>query len=193
LLRRLGSACFVMRRLYYILNTDSLKLVYCAHFHTVIKYGKIFWGYQHNVNKMFILPKRILTIMRGWGYRSSSRAWFKQLEIWTVPYLYIYSLVMYVICNSCYLKQIFVYIQYTLGRKIMYINHWLNLHRYKVELLILPLRYLINCHQTLLNFSMTKCSSRTEKVFTLLFFILLMNFYNFTNVSLFVFLLNNCA
>jgi len=146
LLRKLGSACFVMRRLYYILNTDSLKLVYFAHFHTVIKHGKIFWGYQHNVNKVFILPKRILTIMRGWGYRSSSRVWFKQLEIWTVPCLYIYSLAVYVICSSCYLKLIFLYIQYTQGRKIIFINHWLNLHRYKVELLILLLRYLINCH-----------------------------------------------
>jgi len=45
-----------------MLNIDSLKLVYFAHFHTVVKYGKIFWGYQHNVNKVFILPKKILRI-----------------------------------------------------------------------------------------------------------------------------------
>jgi hypothetical protein len=62
-------------------NIDSLKLVYFARFHTVVKYAKIFWCNQHNVNKVFILPKRILRIKLGWGYRSSSRAWFKQLEI----------------------------------------------------------------------------------------------------------------
>ena len=176
MLRKLGSACFVMRRLYYILNTDSLKLVYFAHFHTVIKHGKIFWGYQHNVNKVFILPKRILTIMRGWGYRSSSRVWFKQLEILTVPCLYIYSLAVYVICSSCYLKLIFLYIQYTQGRKIIFINHWLNLHWYKGELLILSLGFSINCHWTLLNFNMTKYKTAFKK-YLLLLFILLMNLW----------------
>jgi hypothetical protein len=56
-----------MKRLYYILNTDPLKLVYFAHFHTVVIYGKIFWGNQHTVNKVFIFPKIILQIMLGLG------------------------------------------------------------------------------------------------------------------------------
>ena len=145
-LRKLVSACFVMGWLYYMLNIDSLKLVYFPYFHTVVKYGKIFWGNQHNLNKVFISPKRILRIMLGWGYRNWSGAWFKQLEIWTVPCLYIYSLAMFWSVTAVTLKLIFLYIQYTQGRKIIFINHWLNLHWYKVELLILPLRYLINCH-----------------------------------------------
>jgi len=44
-------------------------------------------GNQHDVNNMFILQKRILRIMLGLGYRSSCRAWFKQLAILTVPCL----------------------------------------------------------------------------------------------------------
>jgi len=48
-------------------NIDSLKLVYFACFHTVVKYGKIFWGNEHHVNKVFISPKRILRIMLGWA------------------------------------------------------------------------------------------------------------------------------
>jgi hypothetical protein len=35
LLRKLSSACFLMGRMYYILNIDSLKLVYFAHFQAV--------------------------------------------------------------------------------------------------------------------------------------------------------------
>jgi len=42
--------------------------------------------------------------MLGLGYRSSCRAWFKQLDILTAPRLYIYSVVLFVICNSSYFK-----------------------------------------------------------------------------------------
>jgi hypothetical protein len=42
--------------------------------------------------------------MLGLGYSSSYRAWFKQLEILTFPRLYTYSLAMFMICNSSYLK-----------------------------------------------------------------------------------------
>ena len=76
LLRKLSSACFLMRRLYYTLNTDSLKIVYFAQFHWIVKYG-IFWGNQHNVNKVFIFQKRILRKMLGLCYGSSCGAWFK--------------------------------------------------------------------------------------------------------------------
>ena len=129
LLMKLSSACFLIRRLYYILNNDSLKLVYFARFYSIVKYGLIFWGKQRDVNKLFILQKRVLRIMIGLGYRSSCRAWFKQLEILTVPCLYILSLAMFVICKSSYFKTNFLYILILQGRKIIFINHWLNLHR----------------------------------------------------------------
>jgi hypothetical protein len=57
------------------------------------------------------------------------------------------------------LKLIFLHILYIQSRKIIFINHWLNLH-HNEEALLLPLRFLISCHRTLLNFNMTKYSSR---------------------------------
>jgi len=104
LLTKLRSACFLMRRLYYILYTDSLKIVYFTHFLSIVKYGIIFWGNQRDVNKLFILQKRVLRIMIGLDYRSLCMAWFKQLEILTVPCLYILSMAMFVICNSSHFK-----------------------------------------------------------------------------------------
>ena len=127
LLRKLNSVCFLVIRLYSVLNIDSLELVNFADFHLIVKYGIIFWSNQHNVNTMFIFQKRILRIMLGLGYRSSCRSWFKQLDIITVPCLYIYSLVTFVI--PLILKLIFLYILSIQGRKIIFINHWLNLHR----------------------------------------------------------------
>ena len=45
---------------YYILNTDSLQIVYFAHFHSIVKDGKIFWGNQYDVNKMFVFKRGFL-------------------------------------------------------------------------------------------------------------------------------------
>jgi hypothetical protein len=177
LLRKLGSTCFVMRRLYYILNIDSLKHVCFAHFHTVVKYGKIFWGNQDNVNKVFILPKRILRIMLGCGYRSSSRAWFKQLEIWTVPCLYIYSLAMFVICNSCYFKTNFSVHSIHTRQK----NH---LHKPLVKFTLIqsgitysPIKVFNKLPLDVTQFQHDKMQFKNWKsVYLIMFFILLINF-----------------
>ena len=125
-LRKLGSACFLMRQLCTVLNIDFLKLVYSVDFHLIVKYGIIFWSNQQNVNKVFILQKRILRIMLELGYRISCGSWFKQLKILTIPCLYTSSLVTFVIPLT--LKLIFLYILSIQGRKIIFINHWLNLH-----------------------------------------------------------------
>jgi hypothetical protein len=36
------SACFILRRLYYPLNIDSIKLIYLTHFHSRVNYGIMF-------------------------------------------------------------------------------------------------------------------------------------------------------
>jgi hypothetical protein len=81
-----------MRRLCYVLDIDALKLVYFAYFQSVVKYGIVFWGSSYNLNKVFLLQKRIGRIMLGLSYRSSCKFWFKKHNILTVPCLYIFSL-----------------------------------------------------------------------------------------------------
>jgi hypothetical protein len=98
-LRKLNSACFLMRRICSVLNIDSLKLVYFAEFHLIVKYGIIFWRNQQNVNKMFILQKRTLRIMLGLGCRSSCGSSFQHLEILTVPCFFIGN-----VCDSTRFK-----------------------------------------------------------------------------------------
>ena len=162
LLGKLSSTCFLMGQLYYILNIDSLKLIYFANFPSIVRYGIIFWSNQHDVNKVFILQKKILRIMLGLGYRCSGRSWFKQFEISTVPCVYFYSLAMFVTCNSSYFKNnISVHSLHT-----RQINH---LHKPLVKFTpiqrgttysTIKVRDLINCHLTVLSFNMTKCRSR---------------------------------
>ena len=122
-LRKCSSACFLVMWL------CSVKLIYYADFYLIVKYGVIFWSNQQNINKMFTVQKRIVRIMLGLGYRSSCRAWFKRLAILTVPCFIHWRCLWSVIPLTS--KLIFLYILYIQGRKIVFIQHWLNLRRYK--------------------------------------------------------------
>ena len=45
----MGIACFGIRRLSNILGTDACKTAYYSYFHSLIKYGIIFWGNSSNM------------------------------------------------------------------------------------------------------------------------------------------------
>jgi hypothetical protein len=96
LVKKLSSVCYVMRKLFYILNIDTLRIVYFAHFQSLINYGKNFWGSSSTMQNVFLIQKRIIRIMLGLGPRSSCRGGFKKLDILTFPSLYIFALMMFV-------------------------------------------------------------------------------------------------
>jgi hypothetical protein len=99
LLNKLSSVCYIMRRLVHILNLETLKVVYFAHFHSLISYCIILWGNSPTMHKVFLVQKRILRIMLGLGPRCSCRSWFVKLDILPVPSLYIFLLIMF-ICDN---------------------------------------------------------------------------------------------
>jgi hypothetical protein len=45
LLSKLGTVCFIMRKLSHILNLEAFRVVYFAHFQSFILLGLIFWGH----------------------------------------------------------------------------------------------------------------------------------------------------
>jgi len=59
-----------------------------------------FWGaHQQPCTMYFFIPKRILRVMLGLVPRRSCRSGFKKLDILTIPSLYIFSLIMFVVIN----------------------------------------------------------------------------------------------
>ena len=74
-------------------------MAYFSYFHTIIRYGIIFWGNSTNSCRVFKLQKRVLRIMSGMGLRASCRGLFKKLEILPVPCQYILSLMLSIIDN----------------------------------------------------------------------------------------------
>jgi hypothetical protein len=87
---KLSAACYAVRQLYHFVNQNTLKLIYFAYFHSIVKYGIIFWGNSSNSRKIFTLQKKIIRIMVVAHSRTSCRSLFKNLEILPVPSQYIY-------------------------------------------------------------------------------------------------------
>jgi hypothetical protein len=97
---KLSGACYGVRSVVHISNINTLKSIYNAYFHSIIKYGIIFWGNSSNNRKIFTLQKKIVTIMAVAQPRTPRRCLFKQLEILPVPCQYIFSLMKFIVSNQ---------------------------------------------------------------------------------------------
>jgi len=76
-----------------------VQSIYYGYFHSIIKYGIIFWGNSSNSGKTFTLQKKIVRLMAGAQPSTSCRSLFKQLEILRVPCQYIHLLLNFIINN----------------------------------------------------------------------------------------------
>jgi hypothetical protein len=62
-------------------------------------YGLLFWGHSSDSIWIFMLQKRIIRIMMGCRRDDFCRKLFPILEILSLPYQYIFSLLLFVIKN----------------------------------------------------------------------------------------------
>jgi hypothetical protein len=58
--KKLSSACYVLRNIKYIISLETLRLFYFAHVHSIMSYGIIIWGGSFHIHKVFILQKKII-------------------------------------------------------------------------------------------------------------------------------------
>ena len=81
----------MLRKLLPTVNVKLLRMVYFARFYSQISYGVIIWGSTPSVRNVFIINKKktAIRIMLRLGPRSSCREGCRQLDIFTVPCLYI--------------------------------------------------------------------------------------------------------
>lgn len=74
-------------------------MIYHAYFHSIMKYGIIFWGNSPDARKAFLLHKKTIRIMMGMKQRDTCRPVFKKLNILTLASQYILSLMIFMISN----------------------------------------------------------------------------------------------
>jgi hypothetical protein len=113
----------MMRKLSYVLNTDTLRIAYFAHCQSLINYDIIFWGSSTNMCNAFLTQKRIIRIRLGLGRRSYCRVVFKKLLTLTVPSLYIFAVIIFVVRNPEHFKTIPSIHSINTRQKFNYIYH----------------------------------------------------------------------
>lgn len=96
---KLSSACYVLRCMSYKLNSAALKTMYFAYFHSIMKYGIIFWGNSAKAKKIFILQKKALRLVCRKKIRESCKPLFMNWKVLTLPCQYIYSLLVFLSKN----------------------------------------------------------------------------------------------
>jgi hypothetical protein len=65
LIPKISGACYAVRSMCHISNTDTLKSIYFAYFHLIMKYGIICLENSSNSKKIFTLQKKTVTLMAG--------------------------------------------------------------------------------------------------------------------------------
>jgi hypothetical protein len=99
LIPKLSGACYAVRSTCHIINTETQISLFCP-FSLYNKYGIIFWGNSSNSKKIFTLQKKIVRLMAGFKPRNSCRSLFKRLEMLTLPYEYIFTLLLFIVNNQ---------------------------------------------------------------------------------------------
>jgi hypothetical protein len=78
---KLSSACYAIRTVKPLLSWESLKMVYCSYFHSIMTYGLVFWGNSCHSSIIFRLQKKAVRIIMGITDRESCRKYFRELKI----------------------------------------------------------------------------------------------------------------
>jgi hypothetical protein len=84
----------------HVSYTVTLKAIYFACFHSIMKYGIIFWGNSSSSKNVFTLQKKVIRIIAGVKPTNSCKNLFKRLEILSLPCGYIFSLMNFVVDNQ---------------------------------------------------------------------------------------------
>jgi hypothetical protein len=100
IIKELSVACYAIRNIKYTVTAETLRLIYFAHVHSMISYGIIFWGSASEAQKVFVMQKRILRIMKNMRPRDSCQEIFKRMKIMTLYSQDIYALFLFVIDNK---------------------------------------------------------------------------------------------
>jgi hypothetical protein len=76
--------CYIIKALKEEMSPHILGNIYFAKFQPQISYGLIFWGGESESNRILMLQKWVLHIMKGVTKRTSCRDIFRELNILTV-------------------------------------------------------------------------------------------------------------
>lgn len=86
---RLTAVCYMVRRLQHLVDREVLVKVYFGCFHSIMKYGLVFWGNSPRAQRIFLLQKRVIRLICGEPYLAHCKALFVELKVLTMHALYV--------------------------------------------------------------------------------------------------------
>ena len=106
LVRRLSSAAFALRRLAESVSEDVLRIAYFSLFQSHLAYCILAWGHSAISTDIFAIQRRAVRVVGGLQYREDCRATFTRLGIFTLPALYIFECIKYVVSHKAKLTPV---------------------------------------------------------------------------------------
>jgi hypothetical protein len=99
LMKKLSTACCMIRNAKTYMSASSLKMIYHAFSHSAMSYRNIFWENSSHSSTILSMQKKAITIV-GRDNRVSCRNLFKKLRILPLTSQYLISLLMFVVRNK---------------------------------------------------------------------------------------------
>jgi hypothetical protein len=97
---RLNNACYAIRSIKPFMSLDILRSTYFFYVHSILSYGRIFWGNPSHSEEIFKIQKRKVRIIMNSSKNASCRQLFKELNILPNQYQYIWSILLFVTKNK---------------------------------------------------------------------------------------------
>lgn len=91
---KLSTICYIIRNLRDTVGINTLKTLYYGLVQSHLQYGLIFWGNSPYFNRAFQHQKKVIRAMCKTHPLASCKPLFKELQILTLPSLYIYQIIM---------------------------------------------------------------------------------------------------
>jgi hypothetical protein len=99
---KMATAAYALSFVKQSLPRETLKLIYYAYVHPILRYGIIFWGNCSSAHNVFMMQKRIIKIIANAGPRDSCRLIFRNMKIFTIYSQHVYSLVIFTLNNNLF-------------------------------------------------------------------------------------------
>ncbi|KAI5731462.1 hypothetical protein M8J77_010354 [Diaphorina citri] len=84
LVPKLATAVFAVNSVRRNINSKAALLSYFSYFHSVMSYAIVYWGFSPQLESVFLLQKRAVRAVFGYGSQTSCRPLFKEYGILTI-------------------------------------------------------------------------------------------------------------
>jgi hypothetical protein len=94
--KKVNKFCYVLWRLKQTVSMKTALMAYHGYIESVLRYGILMWGNSVHADQAFVAQKKCVRAICGARYRESCQPLFPNLNILTLPCLYIFQASIFV-------------------------------------------------------------------------------------------------